>query len=191
MSLGAAWRRVSGHFGSPDPRIAACNTVALIVVGNQPFYPFYVWYAAGAPVGAAYLTWLSTPFFVAAPWLARRHSLGGRVMLLCASLGNTVLAAGALGPASGVELFYLPCLVLSFIGFGSRERRTIVPGAVAVAATGLALVRQMGGPLAGLSGPQDTVLLSMHAISVACLLAVMGLMAFRMRPVRSVSRSGA
>jgi hypothetical protein len=126
MSLGAAWRRVSGHFGSPDPRIAACNTVALIVVGNQPFYPFYVWYAAGAPVGAAYLTWLSTPFFVAAPWLARRHSLGGRVMLLCASLGNTVLAAGALGPASGVELFYLPCLVLSFIGFRATGHRAPV-----------------------------------------------------------------
>ena len=105
--------RITAWFDNPDPRLAAAGTAALLIAGNQPFYPVYVWLIAGAKAWPALLTLLSTPFFVAVPALCRRHADAGRWLLMAAALGNTALSAVALGPASRVELFYLPCMVLA------------------------------------------------------------------------------
>ena len=42
------WRWIAAYAANPDPRVASCNTIALLVASNQPFYPLYV-YFCGEP----------------------------------------------------------------------------------------------------------------------------------------------
>jgi hypothetical protein len=44
-----------------DPRVSACNFVALIVAANQPIYLIYIWLALGTRIPTAMLTLLSMP----------------------------------------------------------------------------------------------------------------------------------
>lgn len=111
-----------------DPLTQATNKVALLLAGNTPFYPLYLWFILGrAGWPWLLLTALSTPFFAATIWLARRHGLGARVWLCaCASL-NTAWVAWLLGPPAGVALFFLPCLVLAVLVFRTSEFATRAP----------------------------------------------------------------
>jgi len=53
--------------------------------------------------GASFVTFLSTPFFLAVPAVARRSSLLDAAMLPIAGIATTVLSAkGRFGAASGV-----------------------------------------------------------------------------------------
>jgi hypothetical protein len=119
-------RRVSAAIGAyaahPDPRAAMANSVALVIVSNQPFYPLYVYWAVSPVIAPAYLTFLSTPFFAAVPAAMRRSPLLGRALLLVAGIGNTLLCRVAFGPASGVEVFLFPCLMLALLLFRRAER---------------------------------------------------------------------
>lgn len=187
MTLRQGWQRLTAFFDHPDARLALGGTVALIVVGNQPFYPFYVWYAAGQIVPSAFLTWLSMPAFAVAPALARRVPSAGRALLLAAAFGNTALSARALGPSSAVELFYAPSLLLAVVTTAPGSRLGALTACGAALACGLALARFTGPPWATLSGPQAHALATMHGISVGGLLAVMGFQAWRLP---KVSRTG-
>ncbi len=100
----------------------AAGTVAVIVASNQPFYPVYLHAIAGSAAWPAWLTLLSTPFFVAVPAVARRHSLAGRVLLPIAGVANTVLCVKLFGVASAVELFLFPRILLGAILFRPTER---------------------------------------------------------------------
>lgn len=188
-SLIKIWRAIRAYFAASDPRLGIATLVAFIVASDQPFYPFLVWYAVGAPVPAAFLTWLWTPLFLAAPALARRSADAGRTLLLVAALGNTVLAAWALGPQTGVELFYLPCLVVAWASWppGKRRRPTALTGAAVVA--GLLLVRRIGVPLAGLTPAQAHGLTTMHAISVAGLTLILAVRAFSVARAERLNRN--
>ena len=105
-----------------DPLAAAGNRVALLVAVNQPFYPIYVAWLVGN-AWPTLLTFLSTPLFLAVPAVARRSPQAGRALLVLAGVANTMLAAKAVGVASGVEAFLAPCVVLAGLLFRPGERR--------------------------------------------------------------------
>lgn len=113
---------IGAYAAHPDPRAAIANTVALVIVSNQPFYPLYLYWAVSPVISPTYLTFLSTPFFAAVPAAMRRSPLLGRSLLLCAGIGNALLCRVAFGAASGVEVFLFPCLVLALLLFRRPER---------------------------------------------------------------------
>ena len=119
-------KRVAAAIGAyaahPDPRAAIANTVALVIVSNQPFYPLYLYWAVSPVVTPSYVTFLSTPFFAAVPAVMRRSAVLGRSLLLVAGIGNTLLCRAAFGPGSGVEVFLFPCLMLALMLFRRMER---------------------------------------------------------------------
>ena len=100
--------RLREYVSNPDPMAKAAGTVAIVVAGNQPFYPLYLHAIAGIAAWPAWLTLVSTPFFVAVPAVARRHSLTGRALLPIAGVANTLLCVKLFGVASAVELFLFP-----------------------------------------------------------------------------------
>ena len=178
MSLATIWRHSSAYFDNAETRLAIGGTVAFTVVGNQPFYPFTVAYVAGAWVWPAFATWLTTPLFLLAPVLARKNPGRGRLVLLAAAFGNTALSAVALGPASGVELFYAPCLLLAAIVCPPGIRWRVLCGALAATAAALLLARLVT-PWSALNPAQAHALAVMHAISAGCIAALMGFIAVR------------
>lgn len=113
---------IGAYAAHPDPRAAIANTTALVIVSNQPFYPLYLYWAASPVIWPSYVTFLSTPLFAAVPAAMRRSAQLGRALLLVAGIGNTLLCRVALGPASGVEVFLFPCLMLTLLLFRRAER---------------------------------------------------------------------
>lgn len=113
---------IRAYAAHPDPRAAIANTVALVIVSNQPFYPLYLLWAVSPVVTPSYVTFLSTPLFAAVPAVMRRNSVLGRTLLLVAGIGNTLLCRAAFGAGSGVEVFLLPCLTLALMLFHRSER---------------------------------------------------------------------
>ncbi len=160
--------RLNRYTQGADPICDAANTVALVIAGNQPFYPLYLFAIAGDRGWPSLLTWFSTPLFLAVPAVGRRHSLAGRALLCIAGLGNTAISNLALGGASGIPLFYLPCLILCLTLFGRGERLVQIALVAATAALtfGLGHIPAMFGPFT--SGELHS-LKRVHGFSVACL----------------------
>lgn len=167
-------RRYAHH---PDPLAAMANTVALAVASSQPFYPLYVWWSVSDTVWPVFFTWLSTPFFLAVPWLARRNSFAGRALLPLAGIVNTLMCAKLFGTASGVELFWLPCLTTAFIFFRANERWF---GLAVTAALFLAFtfLRDWYGasPIHIWTGDELASFVTLNAISAGGLTVVLGWM---------------
>jgi len=115
-------KSIRAYAANDDPLAAASNFIALVVASNQPFYPLYIYGAVSHSIGVSFFTFLSTPFFLAVPWVARRHSIAGRALLPLAGLANTALSTKLFGAASGVELFLIPCIMIATLSFGRRER---------------------------------------------------------------------
>ncbi|HTV68878.1 MAG TPA: hypothetical protein VMF90_10105 [Rhizobiaceae bacterium] len=113
---------IRSYAHNPDPLVQGANMVALAVASSQPFYPLYVWWSVSDTVWPVFFTWLSTPFFLAVPWLARRNAFAGRAALPLVGIANTLMCAILFGTASGVELFWLPTLTTAFIFFRPNER---------------------------------------------------------------------
>src|SRR5215217_933957 len=91
---------VRTYISHPDPRVAAANVIALLVASNQPFYPLYLFWLVSEDITPAWFTFLSTPFFLAVPEVARRSSVAGRALLPLAGIGNSVLSAWLFGVPS-------------------------------------------------------------------------------------------
>jgi hypothetical protein len=151
-------KRVAAAIGAyaahPDPRAAIANTVALVIVSNQPFYPLYLYWAVSPVVTPSYVTFLSTPFFAAVPAVMRRSTLLGRALLLVAGIGNTLLCRAAFGPGSGVEVFLFPCLVLTLMLFRRTEPAFALGFAALAFATYLLPAAILGAPI-HLYGPDE------------------------------------
>lgn len=114
------------RFVPPDltrHRTDAAVAVAWLIVANKPIFPLYVWWFVGTGTSASWLTALSAPAYLAVALHARRHPLASRVALPLIGALDTVFAAKLFGPASGVELFFVPCLLLAVVGFEPREGR--------------------------------------------------------------------
>jgi hypothetical protein len=56
------WRWAAAYAANSDPRGASCDTIALLVASNQPFYPLYVYFSVSRQIAPILLTFLSTPF---------------------------------------------------------------------------------------------------------------------------------
>ncbi len=159
-----AW--LKAYAAHPDPRAESCNWIALVVASNQPIYPFYVLWLVGGDWRVAFWTFLSTPFFLAVPAVAKRNSVAGRALLALAGIANGVVSAKAFGVASGVELFLIPCALIGLLAFRRSEWR----GAMAVLAACLgwaALHGVYGAPLGQFDAGDYAAFQRLNAYSVA------------------------
>ena len=159
-----------------DPRVAAANVISLLVASNQPFYPLYLFWLVSADVTAAWFTFLSTPFFLAVPAVARRNSVAGRALLPLAGIGNTMLSAWLFGTASAVEIFLVPCGVIALLVFRPRER--VIGLALAALAFGIFLLlhEAYGQPLARYDAVQYAALARLNLLSAGMLTAFVAIL---------------
>lgn len=167
--------RFYAYIAHPDPVARAANSIAMLIVSNQPFYPLYVLYVVGGKGWPAWLTMLSSPFFLAVPWLMRRNAWAGKILLVLASIGNTLWSVKLLGADSGLELFLLPCCVLAALLFGPDERRTGLALTALPIALFLLLRGRYGAPFETYSNADYSSLVTLHAFSVACISAFIAL----------------
>ncbi|MCJ8150231.1 MULTISPECIES: hypothetical protein [Shinella] len=166
---------VRAYARHPDPRVAAANVIALVVASNQPFYPLYLFWLVSDDITAAWFTFLSTPFFLAVPAVSRWNDTAGRALLPLAGIGNTVLSAWLFGTASAVEVFLIPCGVISLLLFRPRER--LVALAITALAFGVFLLLHdlYGPPLAHYDAAEYAALSRLNLISASTLTAFVAL----------------
>jgi hypothetical protein len=154
-ALAAAKHWLSSYLASDDPFAAIANTGAFIVWSHQPIYPLYCAWFVGRDAWPSLLTWFSTPFFAAVPIIAReKGSLAGRCLFLGAGLANELVALKAMGAASGVGWFILPCFVIALTFFRAREWRASVALTILTGLCALAIGR-LGAPLHVYTEPQN------------------------------------
>jgi hypothetical protein len=159
-----------------DPLVRAANVIALVVAGNQPFYPLYVYWLVGHDVVPTLATFLSTPFFAAVPAISRRDTRWGRAVLVLAGMANTVMATKILGPVSGVGLFLIPCLLLAAAFFRPAER-AISLGLLALGGViFFGLEGHYGVPIGRYTAADEAALTTLHLASVGVLVVVIGFM---------------
>jgi hypothetical protein len=170
------WRWIAAYMANPDPRVASCNTIALLVASNQPFYPLYIYFSVSRHIAPTLLTFLSTPFFLAIPAISRRSPVFGRALLPLAGLANVVVSVKAFGAASGVAIFIVPCALIAAAFFRPSER------VFAFALLALALTVFLGidstvlAPLHIYSQTEYAAFVRLNALSASALVTVLGLM---------------
>lgn len=178
MMLMRQLKRVSAAIGAyaahPDPRAAIANTVALVIVSNQPFYPLYLYWAVSPAIAPSYVTFLSTPFFAAVPAAMRCSPLFGRSLLLLAGIGNTLLCRVAFGTGSGVEAFLFPCLMLALMLFRRSERLFALSFAALAFIAYLVPLAPLGTPLHLYEAGEYAALQRLNFLSAASLTALIG-----------------
>ena len=163
-------QRAAAYAAHPDPTVAACNRIALLVASSQPTYPLYLYWLVGGPWWLACWTFLSTPVFGLVPWAARRNALAGPALLVLAGFGNGLIAAKALGAGSGVELFLVPEALIALLALG-RSRwlvRALLAGAVAMFWLG----RNLGPALGQFTAAQTDQMARINAGSAGVLALV-------------------
>jgi hypothetical protein len=164
------------YAASEDPRVAAANLVALVLAWNTPFYPLYLLGAAGRDIWpGAWLTLCVFPVFLSVPAVTRRAKLWGRVLLVAVATGNTVFCTWLLGEPSGTQLFLLPCITLAALVFRRGERLALLMALPMV--TGLLLHGRYPVSPFVCAGTGCASIVWLNAISVAVLLAFLGLLA--------------
>jgi hypothetical protein len=168
--------RLRDYISNADPMAKAAGTVALVVASNQPFYPLYLHAIAGIAAWPAWFTLLSTPFFLAVPAVARRHSLAGRALLPIAGVVNTVMCVKLFGLASAVELFLFPCILLAAILFRPRERFVAAFVLLMPVLAYMGLDGHLGASVHVFSADEYRSIIAVHVASVASLTAFIGLL---------------
>lgn len=114
---------VRAYAAHSDPLVEASNWVALTVGSHLPFWPLYIFWAAGwEALPSSLLTAAMTPVFLAIPLLARRSSLCARIATPILGIVNTVFTMWVLGMNSGTEVFLIPCAALAAVTFRRSER---------------------------------------------------------------------
>lgn len=161
--------RLDSYLGHAEPETRIANKVALVVGGNGPLYPLYLYWLTPEIGRGALLTMLAAPLFLAVPLIARRSALAGRIALILTGLANVVWSTALLGPASGVALFVLPCLALASTAWRNRVVLLVLLGLGFAAQQ--ATIRWPWPALTGLSPQRQADLLAMNATSVAALIA--------------------
>ncbi len=165
---------IGAYAANPEPRAALANTVALVIVSNQPFYPLYLYWAVSPVISPSFLTFISTPLFALVPLAMRRNSRFGRSLMLCAGIGNTLLCRFVFGASSGVEAFLFPCLMLAVLLFRRDERLYAVGFTALGFAAFLLPVDAIAGPL-HLYQPQEYLALQrLNFLSAASLTVLIG-----------------
>lgn len=171
------WHRIAAYAAHDDPMVAACNLIALVVASNQPFYPLYVYWAVGEHISPTFFTFLSTPFFLAVPAVARWSPTAGRALLPLAGIANTALSARVFGQASGVDIFLVPCALIAAAFFRPSERLIafILIGLAALVYLGLD--GAYGAPVHLYSAFEYAAFSRLNALSAGTLTVFVGLVA--------------
>lgn len=176
--VAAALARYLAH---PDPLAVAGNLVALMVGSNQPLYPLTLYWLTGADVTGTFLCFLSAPIFLAVPFVARRSSLGGRVMLVVVGAVDTFISIKIYGAAGGNELYLGPCILLSTMLFRWRER-WLAFGLTAAILAGLFILHgSYGASYLAWSAKDYAIMMELNIVYVAILTAFTGLSVGRAR----------
>lgn len=176
MNPSSLWQSIKAYAAHDDPLVATANTIALVVVSNQPFYPLYLYWLVGPDVAPSYWLFLSTPLFAAVPAISRLNTVAGRVLLPLAGIANTMLSAKAFGVASGVEMFLIPCVLIGFVVFRPSER------IIGLAIAGLAFLiftmlhGNYGQPVHLYTPEEYESFVKLNATSVGTLTAFVGLL---------------
>ncbi|HEY0327625.1 MAG TPA: hypothetical protein VGC77_00875 [Rhodopseudomonas sp.] len=174
-----AW--LADYAANDDPLAAAGNVIALVLAGNQPFYPLYVvLVAGGGGLPWVLLTMISLPFFFSVPALARRHPRLGRVALALITTINTVFCSWMLGEPSGTELFLLPCAALAALLFWPSERLVMLPLASLPVLAFWLLHGRYGAPPHLYSKEAYRALLTMNAVSAGTVSIFLGIVFSRL-----------
>ncbi len=168
--------RINAYTDNPDPLAKIAGTIALVIASNQPFYPLYLHWIVGPVAWPAWLTLLTMPLFLAVPPLGRLNALAGRVLMVVAGVINTVLCVKLVGLRTGVELFLIPCVLLGAILFRPQERALTLPVLALPFVVYLFLDGRLGAPLQIYSDADYDSIVALHAVSVASLTALMGIM---------------
>lgn len=165
----------------PDPLTAASVTVAWVIIGNKPFYPFYVWWLIGREAALVSLwTLVATPLFAAVPFLAGRAPHLARLVLVLVGIADTAFASLMLGAGTGAIFFFFPCLMLAVLCFFTGEAwRTRVTAALAFVA--FALLAKFGG--AGVHGWTTEEARTLSSLNLYCAIALSAFIALRFSTV--------
>ncbi len=116
----AALRAYAAH---PDPATAIANQIALMLGSNGPIYPLYLIAIVGRSIMLpSLLTCFAMPFFLAVPAIARRQAFAGRLTLVIVGTLNTLWCIKLLGPATGLTLILLPCILVALLLYRAGER---------------------------------------------------------------------
>ena len=168
---------MAAYAAHDDPLTAAGNWIALVVAWNQPFYPLYLSAAVGVDkIAPSLLTFLSTPFFLAVPAVARRHPLAARVLLPMTGIGNGILSTKVFGVGSGVEIFLLPCALIGAALFRPVERWIGLAIVALSAAAYFIPTRFYREALAAYSATDNGAMVGLNALSAATLVVFIGLL---------------
>lgn len=177
--------RIAAYTDNPDPLAKVAGTVALVVASNQPFYPLYLHWVVGTAAWPAWLTLVTMPLFLAVPALAKWNALAGRVLMVVAGVTNTVLCVKLVGLQTAVELFLIPCALLGAILFRPAERTKTLPVLALPFVAYLFLDSQLGAPFEIYSDADYAAIVRIHAVSVASLTALIGILFARIAPERN------
>ncbi len=170
-SNGAGRSSGAGHLASVAPKTAAAVSVAWLVVVNKPIHPLCVWWFVGAGTAVVSATALSAPLFLAIALGAAKRPLAARVALPLVGAADTVFATLLFGRASGTELLFVPCLLLTVCAFSPDERRR-VRMLVAVLFVTFVVVHEVVGPGGGpWTAAQATLVRELNILAVASLSA--------------------
>lgn len=170
----AGW--ISRYVAHPDPRMRYGNRIAVLVGTNQPLFPLTLYAVMGEAARPSLWGIPSTIVFCVIPLVARRHALLAKILLsLYASL-HTAGYVLLMGQHAGFELFFTSCILLAALLFGPKQRA--MGWALCAVPMGLFLALQQL-PVHDVAGGVDVVavLWQVNAISVACLTALMGMLA--------------
>lgn len=159
--------RLRAYGSNPDPTTAACNRIALLVAGNQPIYPLYLLWLVGGDWLTACWTFLSTPLFASVPTVARRNPVLGRALLPATGIFNGIVSAKAFGEASAVDLFLIPCALITLLAL-REARRVQLALLAAILVTALAH-GQYGAPLGAFTPEQYVHFRHLNLYSVIAL----------------------
>jgi hypothetical protein len=168
-----------------DRLTEASNRIALILAGNTPFYPLYLYFI----LGRAGLPWIllsaaSLPFFCATFRIARRNGRHGRIWLCLVATLNSFYVTWLLGEASGTALFLIPCISLAVLSFRAGE---FLPMAMLTALPFAAFYLLHGrfpAPPAIYTPSQYHSLTTLNELSVASITAVLAYIFSRAREQR-------
>jgi hypothetical protein len=166
---------LASYLGHAEPETRIANKVALVVGGNGPFYPLYLYWLTPEAGSLSLLSMIAAPLFLAVPLIARQNGFAGRMAMVLTGLANVLWCTALLGPASGVPLFVLPCVALALTAWRNRIALLALLGLCL--AVQQASMRWPWPALTGLAPPRQADLLIMNATSVAALIAFMVLTA--------------
>ena len=164
-----------------DARTSATGSVAWIVLANKPIYPLYVWwFIDGHAALGAIATAASAPLYVAIVLFAARNPFLARLAMPFGGFVDTLIATKLFGPASGAELFFVPCATLALVGFSAAEYWTSRALTALLFVAFAALHTRYGASWLGWSDADASKIFDLDALAVGSLTAFIGFRFSRM-----------